>query len=166
MKVKQLSSEQIGVVKGVLGTSLVFSIGIAIGAFFVHQRHEDELDKLEQDTAKFCLDWAAEHYERSIRRKRKETEEVSDDNRETGRGYSAMTGHEATPEEWEALEKRLEQSCAEYEKGVQEFAEAEAEYRASLNELGAELDKLRAQIYAKNDRLNKCIANSNKNEAG
>ena len=43
----------------------VYWVGIGAGLYFLHQRHEDELDKLEQDTAKFCLDWAAEHYERT-----------------------------------------------------------------------------------------------------
>ena len=71
MNSKKLTPEKRGVLKGVLGTSLVFSVGIGIGAFFLHQRHEEELDKLERDTARACLDFAAEHYERVLRQKKK-----------------------------------------------------------------------------------------------
>lgn len=64
---KNLTPEKRGVLKGVLGTSLVFSVGIAIGAFFLHRKHEEELDKLELDTATTCLDIATDHFESVIR---------------------------------------------------------------------------------------------------
>ena len=144
---KNLTPEKRGMLKGMLGTSLVFTVCAGIGLYFLHQRHEDELDELEKDTAKFCLDWAAEHYERALRRKRKATEEASKDSGEAGKDYSATTGYEATPKEWEELEEKIIQSCAEYDRLAQELVEMDAEYRAGL-------DKLRAQIYADNDRLN------------
>ena len=132
MNSKKLTPEKRGVLKGVLGTSLVFSVGIGIGAFFLHQRHEDELDKLERDTARDCLDFAAEHYEKVLRRKNKE---------------SAKGCYEASTEEWEELEKKLEERCKEYDRLVREINTQNAQYRE-------ELAKLKSKIYAENDLLN------------
>ena len=70
MKFNNLLSRRRGVLEGVLGASAVFTAGIGIGLYFLHQRHEEELDKLEKDTAMSCLDFAAEHYERVLRSKK------------------------------------------------------------------------------------------------
>lgn len=67
-----LTPELIGVMKGAAATALLFVIGITIGLFFLHRKHEDELDKLEKETAITCLDFATEHYEAVIRRREKE----------------------------------------------------------------------------------------------
>lgn len=72
MSLKQLSTEQIGVLKGVVATTIVCSIATRLVLYLLKQKHEEKLDELEKDTAKFCLDWAAEHYERAIRRREKE----------------------------------------------------------------------------------------------
>ena len=71
MKFNDLHSQQRGVLEGVLGASVVLTAGIGIGLYFLHQRHEAELDKLEKDTAMSCLDFAAEHYGRVLRSKKK-----------------------------------------------------------------------------------------------
>ena len=72
MSLKQISAERIGVLKGVVSTTLVFSIATGLGLYLLKEKHEEKLDELEKDTARFCLDWAAEHYERAIRRREKE----------------------------------------------------------------------------------------------
>lgn len=77
MTQKKISPEQIGVLKGVLTTSIVFSAGMIIGVIWLHQKHEEELDKIQRDTANDCLDFAAGHYENVIRRYRQASEEPS-----------------------------------------------------------------------------------------
>ena len=46
-----LTPEHIGMLKGATATALLFIAGIAIGLFFLHRKHEEEMDKLEKDTA-------------------------------------------------------------------------------------------------------------------
>ena len=101
-----LTPEHIGMLKGAAATALFFSAGIAIGLFFLHRKHEEELDKLERDTARACLDVAAEHYESVIRRREKEAKQeplhcvdVPDvDSEEFQRVVDAMNNYEE-PEE-------------------------------------------------------------------
>ena len=69
----KLTPVHLGTLRGALITTLGFSVGITLGAIWLHQKHEEELDKLQQDTARDCLDFAASHYERVIRQNRKPT---------------------------------------------------------------------------------------------
>lgn len=71
-----LTPEHIGMLKGATATALLFIAGIAIGLFFLHRKHEEEMDKLEKDTAITCLDFATEHYEGVIRRREKEAKQM------------------------------------------------------------------------------------------
>ena len=41
-----LTPEHIGMLKGATATALLFIAGIAIGLFFLHRKHEEEMDKL------------------------------------------------------------------------------------------------------------------------
>lgn len=69
MNLKTLSPAQLGMLKGSITTAMLSTAGIGIGWFFLHRKHEVELDKLEKETAMTCLDFAAEHYEAVIRRR-------------------------------------------------------------------------------------------------
>ena len=71
-----LTPEHIGMLKGATATALLFIAGIAIGLFFLHRKHEEEMDKLQKDTAITCLDFATEHYEGVIRRREKEAKQT------------------------------------------------------------------------------------------
>ena len=77
MSLKQISTERAGVLKCVVATTMVFSIAAGLGLYLLKEKHEEELDELEKDTARFCLDWAAEHYERTIRRREKEARKTN-----------------------------------------------------------------------------------------
>ena len=77
MSLKQISAERIGVLKGVVATTLVCSIAAGLGLYLLKEKHEEDLDELEKDTARFCLDWATEHYERAIRRREKEARKTN-----------------------------------------------------------------------------------------
>ena len=68
------NTERIGVLKGVLGTTIVFSVGIGVGLFFLHRHYEEEMDKLTRDTADDCLDFAAKFYDRVFQEHKAETE--------------------------------------------------------------------------------------------
>ena len=148
MKAKNLSSEQIGVLKGILGTSLVFSLATAIGAYFWHQKHEEELDKLEKDTATKCLDIAAEHYEGVIRRREKAAERKSvsktpyyEEFLEFQRKLDNTGSHEHTEEEWAELEKEINQQQKEHAVLSQKIKERRAR-------LDIELDRRKLELLA------------------
>ena len=70
MNLMDLTPMQTGMLKGALFTTLAFSICIGIGLYFLWQWHENEMDKLERDTAMICLDIATEHYEKALRKNR------------------------------------------------------------------------------------------------
>lgn len=72
MKLKDLAPEKRGMAKGALGTALTFTAVSGIGLYFLHCWHEKEMDKLELDTADFCIEHMTKHYEGIIRRKLKE----------------------------------------------------------------------------------------------
>ena len=158
MKLRKLTSEQRGFLKGVLGTSLVFAAGTGIYLYLMYQRYEDNLRKVAKDTARDCLDVAAEHYEGILRRNMQTVESAVCDNGEPRGDCSETTDGESKTEEWEALEKKVEQACEEHRRIVQDLAEKDAECRE-------ELDRLRRQIYADNDRLNKECAAGDCNHA-
>lgn len=69
MRLTNMTSEQLATFKGVAGTAALFSIGLGV-LFFLHRKHEEDLDQLERDTAIECLDFAAEHYEKKLRDKK------------------------------------------------------------------------------------------------
>ena len=69
-----LTPEHIGMLKGIAVAAALFFAGIVVGLLLLHGKHEEELDKLKSDTAKLCLDMAAEHYEGVIRRREKAAE--------------------------------------------------------------------------------------------
>lgn len=101
------SLNQVGVLKNAVVTALAFSAGIGVGALALKQKHEDELDKLERDTAINCLDFAAAHYEGVLRRRRKASDDV------TASTYQSVS---KTPyyEEFLAFQHKLD-SAGDYE---------------------------------------------------
>ena len=76
LNLRKPSLNQVGVLKNAVVTALAFSAGIGVGALALKQKHEDELNKLERDTAINCLDFAAAHYEGILRRRRKVSDDV------------------------------------------------------------------------------------------
>ena len=120
MKLKKLPLDQNGALKGALATSVVFSAGITIGLFFLKRKHEEELDKLEKDTAMNCLDVAAAHYEGVLRRREKESKVTAgpmvrpvttapyyEEFLEFQRKLDNAGKQEATEEEWAALKEEI-----------------------------------------------------------
>ena len=149
-----LTPEHIGMLKGVTATAVLFSAGIAVGLFFLHRKHEEALDKLESDTARFCLDMAAEHYEGVIRRREKKikqertgkSEEIGVDSDEFQKEIDVMNNHEQPDEDWKAMHKEMERHIAEYEALAQRVAQKDAECKECLKRLGF-------KIYAENDLI-------------
>ena len=120
MNLQTLSPVQVGMLKGSLVTAILFAAGIGAGLFFLHRKHEDELDKLEKDTAMTCLDFAAEHYEGVIRRDRKAAADKKstfveptfktpyyEEFLEYQRTLDSAGKQEPTEEEWAELEQKM-----------------------------------------------------------
>ena len=74
MKLKNLTPEKVGMVKGGAAVGLLAGIGI----FFLCRHYEKTLDQLELDTAEFCIENTARNYE-SIIRKMKQPKEESEE---------------------------------------------------------------------------------------
>ena len=150
-----LTPEHIGMLKGAAVTAAFFSAGIAVGLVFLHRKHEEALDKLESDTAKLCLDMAAEHYEGVIRRREKAAEKASAeraaenldiDSDELQKEIAAMNNHEEPDEDWTAMREEMDRHIDEYEALAQQVAHKDAECTECLKKLGF-------KIYAENDLI-------------
>lgn len=151
MNLNKLTPEQMGVLKGSLGTSAVFSIGIAIGAFFLHRKHEEELDKLERDTARVCLDIATEQYEKVLYgNKRKEvftsaasqTESIvpPEGKEDTLRGSNVMNkSAEDARCNVDALSKRLDRLKKRHETLMNEFEARDVIFSAELERIKSKI---------------------------
>lgn len=134
MTQKKISPEQIGVLKAVLTTSIVFSAGMIIGVIWLHQKREEELDKVQRDTANDCLDFAAGHYANVIRRYSQASEEpfpipprpttispYYEEFLEFQRRLDNPGKYEATEEAWAAIEKKANIQQAEYKDRMDKF---------------------------------------------
>ena len=145
MNLNKLTLEQRGVLKGCLGTSAVFSIGIAIGAFFLHRKHEEELDKLERDTARSCLDVAADHYEKVLRRNKtgaSQAESIvpSEEKDDTLQDGNVMNKSGADPKcSVEALSKRIDRLKKRHETLMNDFEARDVIFTAELERLKSKL---------------------------
>ena len=152
MNMKTLSPGQFGLLKGSLVTATLFSTGIGIGLFFLHRKHEAELDKLEKDTAMTCLDFAAEHYEGVIRRSKQATagmvatakqpitkmtyyEEFLEYQRRLDNAVKA----EPTEEERATLKQKMILQQKEYEELLQKIGEQKAQSDIGIDELKLKL---------------------------
>lgn len=146
MNLMNLSPMQSGLLKGTLITTLVFSAGIGIGLYFLRQKHEKELDELQKVTARDCLDFAAEHYEKILRRERNskgsgpsvsEVEETSfEESAEFQQEMDAMNNYEATVDQWDALKEEVARLKAENERLLRDIATGcDAGKREGLNEI-------------------------------
>ena len=157
-----LTPEHIGMLKGITATAFLFSAGIAVGLFFLHRKHEEELDKLESDTAKVCLDMASEHYESVIRRREKKirqelsekTEKPDVDSDEFQKEMDAMNNYEEPDEDWNAMHEEIHRHMDEYTTLAQQVAQKNAECKECLKKLGS-------KIYAGNDLIIKEQAEEN-----
>lgn len=147
-----LTPEQIGILKGTLATAVIFSTGIGIGLFFLHHKHEEEMDELEKDTALTCLDFAAEHYEGVIRRGKK----AAADNKgafvepilktpfyeeflEYQRSLDSAGKYEPTEEEWAELEQKMMLQQKEHEELLQKLGEQKVQADVGLDRLKLKL---------------------------
>ena len=147
MDLRMLSAGQVGILKGVVGTTLVFATGIAVGLFFLKRKHEDELDKLEKDTAMTCLDFAAEHYEGVIRRGKKDAEKAAST---TSQPLSITPYYE----EFLEFQRGLD-DAGKVELSEEQWAEIEREMKEqdqAFQELKKDLDEKRAQCDIALDR--------------
>jgi len=149
-----LTPEHIGMLKGIAVTAALFSAGIAVGLLFLHRKHEEELDKLESDTAKVCLDMAAEHYEGIIRHREKKirqalsekTEKPDVDSDKFQKEMDAMNNYEEPDEDWKAMYKEIDRHMNEYTVLAQQVAQKNAECKECLK-------KLASKIYVENDLI-------------
>jgi hypothetical protein len=120
----------VNMLKGAAGASLVWAAAAGIGLYFLHRRHEEELDELQRDTARDCLDFAAEHYERVLRN-REETnipaaaEEVLSEKTEALRQDIAATGGNI-PEDAADWDERIRRLREEFDSLQEEFLEKQA----------------------------------------
>lgn len=119
-------------------TSITFLVGIGVGLYFLHRKHETEMDKLAKDTEISCLDLAAEHYEGVILRREKERDGVCPQDpvvNTTGdeRGRTADEMNSATEADGreEALDKEIERRKEAFAAEVRRFEEIDAEARTS-----------------------------------
>ena len=162
-----LTPEHIGMLKGSVATVVLFSAGIAVGLFFLHRKHEKDLDKLEKDTAITCLDFATEHYEKVIRRREKEGKQVLStqsglpdaDSDEFQKEVDAMNNHEEPDEDWKSMREEVDRHIAEYETLAQRVAQKDAECKEYLKKLGF-------KIYAENDLIIRTCPDGEETESG
>ena len=161
MNLQTLSPVRVGMLKGSLVTAMLFTAGIGAGLFFLHRKHEDELDKLEKDTAMTCLDFAAEHYEGVIRRDRKAAADQKsafveptfktpyyEEFLEYQRTLDSAGKHEPTEEEWAALEQKMMLQQKEHEELLRKLGEQTAQADVGLDRLKLKLLAKKAQELA------------------
>ena len=152
MNLNTLSPVQIGMLKGSLATAMLFSAGIGVGLFFLHRKHEEELDKIEKDTAMTCLDFAAEHYEGVIRRGKKAAADNKDafvepvfktpyyeEFLEYQRTLDSTGKHKPTEEEWDTLEEKMMLQEKEYEELLQKLGEQKTQANVGIDRLKLKL---------------------------
>ena len=151
----KLTAYQVGVLKGTALTSITLLVGFGVGYYFLYQKHEEELDKLERDTARSCLDAAAEHYEKVISRKmaskgfvssprQNQAETSFEDTEEFQRELDAMNNYESSIEQWDALKQEIERLKAENERLLRDIAEQDAKCRGKLESMNAGLTTKRS----------------------
>lgn len=141
-----LSAYQRGALKGTMVVSTTFLAGIGIGLYFLHQKHEAELDKLEKDTAIACLDFAAEHYERAISHHKKDAKQVLSkennvsavDSDEFQKEIDAMNNYEEPDEDWKAMREEIDCHIAAYKDLVEQVFQKSTECEECLKKLRLE----------------------------
>lgn len=164
MNLKKLSSGQTGELRGVLVASVVFSTGIAVGLLFLKRKHEDELDKLEKDTAISCLDFAAAHYEGVLRRYKKVSDDVAttqpvsktlyyEEFLEFQRKLDNAGKYDPTEEEWEAIEEKTNQQQKAHEALIKRIEDQSAQ-------MDIEFDRVKLKLLAEKatELANKIVA--------
>ena len=117
--------------KGAMGASLVWAAAAGIGLYFLHRKHEEELDKLQRDIARDCLDFAAEHYERVLRKREEanipaEAEEALPGKTEALRQDIAVTGGGSAPADTADRDERIRRLREEFDALQEEFLEKQA----------------------------------------
>lgn len=117
--------------KGAMGASLVWAVAAGIGLYFLHRRHEEELNQLQKDTARDCLDFAAEHYERVLRRREEanipaEAEEALPGKTKELRQDIAVTSGANIPADTVDWDERIRRLREEFDALQEEFLEKQA----------------------------------------
>lgn len=152
MNLNKLSREQTSVLKGAIGATVVWGVGIIIGAFFLHRKHEEELDRLERDTARDCLDVAAEHYEKIFRRSKTKERfpsvalqaesgvpaEREDDSLRDGNAMNALTA--ASQGNVEVLSKRIDRLKRRHETLMNDIEARDVIFTAELERIRSKLE--------------------------
>ena len=166
MNLKKLSSGQTGELRGVLVASVVFSTGIAVGLLFLKRKHEDELDKLERDTAINCLDFAAAHYEGILQRRRKVSNDATasisqsvsktlyyEEFLEFQRKLDNAGKYDPTEEEWAAIEEKTNQQQKAHEALIKRIKDQSAQ-------MDVEFDRVKLKLLAEKatELANKIVA--------
>ena len=160
------SLNQVGVLKNAVVTALAFSAGIGVGALALKQKHEDELDKLERDTAINCLDFAAAHYEGILRRRRKVSDDVVastsrpvsktlyyEEFLEFQRKLDNAGKYDPTEEEWAAIEEKTNQQQKAHEALIKRIEDQSAQ-------MDVEFDRVKLKLLAEKatELANKIVA--------
>ena len=147
MKFNNLLSSRRGVLEGVLGASVVFTASIGIGLYFLHQRHEEELDKLEKDTAMSCLDFAVEHYERVLRSKKSAPPELKAESEISFEVSTGIQNESDVPDRSkaceeiniEALSKRIDRLKQRHETLMHDIESRDTIFCAELEKISKKL---------------------------
>lgn len=161
----KLTPMHLGTLRGALTTTLAFSVSITLGAIWLHQKHEEELDKLQRDTAKDCLDFAASHYERVIRQNKKTSavteatahrpmektpcNEPFPEYRKTLNGFGRK---DASKEDWAVLQESVNKQLAEYKDLMQKIKKQSCEVDKAFDRIKQKLlaDKATELVYPPN----------------
>ena len=137
--------EYIGMLKGAAITAAFFTTGMAVGLFSLHRKHEEALNRMESDTARFCLDMAAEHYEGVILRREKKlrqdlsakAEQPNPDSDEFQKEMDAMNNYEEPDEEWKAMREEMARQAEKCKALAKEISQKDAECEELLRNLAA-----------------------------
>ena len=166
LNLRKPSLNRVGVLKGAVVATVAFSAGIGVSVLVLKQKHEDELDKLERDTAINCLDFAAAHYEGILQRRRKASDDVT---AATPQSVSKTPYYEEflafqhkldsagkydpTEEEWLAMEEKINQQQKEREALIKRIEEQSAR-------MDVEFDRVKLKLLAEKatELANKIVA--------
>ena len=165
LNLRKPSLNRVGVLKGAVVATVAFSAGIGVGALALKQKHEDELDKLERDTAIDCLDFAAAHYEGILRRRKVSDDVVASTSQPVSKTpyyeeflafqhkLDSTGGCEPTEEEWLAMEEEIYQQQKEHEALIKRIEEQSAR-------MDVEFDRVKLKLLAEKatELANKIVA--------
>ena len=166
LNLRKPSLNRVGVLKGAVVATVAFSAGIGVSALVMKQKYEDELNKLERDTAMSCLDFAAAHYEGVLQRCKKVSDDVAASTSQPvsktpyyeeflafQHKLDSTGGCEPTEEERLAMEEEINQQQKEHEALVERLGEQSAR-------MDVEFDRVKLKLLAEKatELANKIVA--------